>query len=212
MKIISHRGYWLSPNEKNTEAAFRRSFEACFGIETDIRDLQGELVISHDMPIAPAMSMEALLQLVGSYSCQEKLTIALNIKSDGLAEMVSDLLGRFRGLDCFVFDMAVPDMRSYLQIGVPVFTRLSEVEQPAVWLDQCAGVWLDCFEREWYTTSLVEDLLADGKQVCIVSPELHDRPYEKQWKTLREIDDTNLMICTDFPNKAADYFQGDQEL
>ena len=49
MYILSHRGFWLSPNEKNLEIAFRRSFEAGFGVETDIRDYQGRLVIAHDI-------------------------------------------------------------------------------------------------------------------------------------------------------------------
>ena len=50
MIIISHRGYWIQPAEKNTEEAFSRSFERGMGTETDVRDHRGELVISHDMP------------------------------------------------------------------------------------------------------------------------------------------------------------------
>ena len=51
MKILSHRGYWNNLTEKNSKSAFRRSFQLGFGTETDVRDLNGELVISHDMPI-----------------------------------------------------------------------------------------------------------------------------------------------------------------
>ena len=50
MQIISHRGFWKSKNEQNTIISFQRSFENGFGIETDIRDLNGKLVISHDIP------------------------------------------------------------------------------------------------------------------------------------------------------------------
>jgi nucleoside-diphosphate-sugar epimerase len=49
MNIISHRGFWLKDEEKNTIQAFERSFEFGFGTETDIRDYKGELVISYDM-------------------------------------------------------------------------------------------------------------------------------------------------------------------
>ena len=50
MEILSHRGYWKTVTEKNTIIAFKRSFNLGFGTETDIRDLNGNLVISHDMP------------------------------------------------------------------------------------------------------------------------------------------------------------------
>lgn len=212
MKIISHRGYWKSPDEKNSEIAFKRSFDASFGLETDVRDQKGSLVISHDVPVGQPMNLMNLMELIGSYPDYEKLTLALNIKSDGLADMVGKLLSSFEGLDCFVFDMAIPDMRLYLQSGVPVFTRMSEVERDPVWLDRSAGIWLDSFELEWYTTDLVKDLLSHGKRVCVVSQELHGRQYEKQWKKLRNIDDMNLMICTDYPDKAASYFMKDEML
>ena len=50
MQLIAHRGYWLDPKEKNTETAFVRALQHGFGIETDFRDLNGHLVISHDVP------------------------------------------------------------------------------------------------------------------------------------------------------------------
>lgn len=43
MQVLSHRGYWKHPNEKNLPIAFKRSFERGFGTETDLRDLQGSL-------------------------------------------------------------------------------------------------------------------------------------------------------------------------
>ena len=48
MLIISHRGYWGQNVNKNTKDAFKRSFNLGFGTETDIRDHDGTLVISHD--------------------------------------------------------------------------------------------------------------------------------------------------------------------
>ena len=50
MIILSHRGYWKSEEERNQEVAFHHSFDLGYGTETDIRDIQGKLVISHDMP------------------------------------------------------------------------------------------------------------------------------------------------------------------
>lgn len=204
MKILSHRGYWKSVDEKNTEAAFCRSFSLGFGTETDVRDLCGKLVISHDIPDEIAMPFSRFLAIAGQSG--HPLTLALNIKADGLVDVLKSHLDSHPGLDCFVFDMAVPDMRAYLQAGVPVFTRMSEVEQHPIWLEQAAGIWLDGFGSEWYEMSQIQALLETGKRICIVSPELHKRPHLPLWARLREIDYDELMLCTDFPEDAASFF------
>lgn len=41
MKILSHRGYWKNKQEKNSIAAFDRSFLNSYGLETDLRDVAG---------------------------------------------------------------------------------------------------------------------------------------------------------------------------
>tara|TARA_B100000886_G_C20155158_1_gene379734 strand:- start:159 stop:404 length:246 start_codon:yes stop_codon:yes gene_type:complete len=51
MQIISHRGLWKSLHERNTAVAFERSFAKGFGLETDLRDFNGDIYISHDVPI-----------------------------------------------------------------------------------------------------------------------------------------------------------------
>lgn len=38
MIIISHRGFWYNHNEKNSIAAFDRSFLNSYGLEIDLRD------------------------------------------------------------------------------------------------------------------------------------------------------------------------------
>ena len=84
---------------------------------------------------------------------------------------------------------------------------MSEVEQQPPWLDRATGIWLDAFESEWYTESVIHHFLQMGKRVCIVSPELHRRPYHNLWEWLKPIaQETNLMLCTDMPNQAAEYF------
>ena len=50
MQILSHRGLWHSSMERNTKDAFVRSFDAGLGTETDLRDICGKIVVSHDMP------------------------------------------------------------------------------------------------------------------------------------------------------------------
>ena len=93
MKILSHRGYWQKPEEKNKAIAFERSFTLGYGTETDIRDCRGELVISHDMPNGNEITLDAMLSLAAKESKQ--LTLALNIKADGLAHALEKKLAAY---------------------------------------------------------------------------------------------------------------------
>lgn len=50
MKIIAHRGFWKTEDEKNKKSSFIRAFDLGIGTETDLRDCAGKILISHDMP------------------------------------------------------------------------------------------------------------------------------------------------------------------
>lgn len=204
MKIISHRGFWHKIPEKNTEAAFRQSFELDFGTETDVRDYMGELVISHDMPRGGEMSLHFLLSLVAG---AEHL-LALNIKADGLAKLLCKTMEFYNRANWFVFDMSIPDMRDHLSAHNPVFARMSEVEQEPVWFDRVEGIWLDSFENEWFDLALITSLINRGKRVCVVSSELHGRDHSSLWSKLLPLArEDRLILCTDFPSKAKVFFE-----
>lgn len=207
MNIIAHRGYWLNHSEKNTSVAFSRAIEHGFGIETDFRDFNGELVISHDVPLEGAMKADEFISLCRHYSAPT--IMALNIKSDGLYLLVKKFIAELGMSNYFVFDMSVPDTRGYLAEQIPVFTRLSEYESMPRFLDQSRGIWLDSFESEWYDKALIKNLLDSKKQVAIVSPELHRRSHLGLWRFLKENDfyqNCLISLCTDFPLEAKEYF------
>lgn len=207
MIVLSHRGYWKGPSEKNRREAFRRSFDLGLGTETDIRDRDGALVISHDMADRTAITLEALLDLLGD----RDLPLALNIKADGLAR---DLLTAMQARSLsrwFAFDMSVPEMVVQLRLGLPVFTRMSEYEPSPPCYDRAIGVWLDGFHSVWYSAQVIEELLRDSKQVCVVSPELHGRDHQELWDLLRSsrlANAPNLMLCTDLPELALEFLRG----
>jgi glycerophosphoryl diester phosphodiesterase len=207
MKIISHRGYWKNEYEKNQKVAFERSFSLGFGTETDIREFSGRLIVSHDVATGDEIIFDDFLKTANLYAKEQKLIIALNIKSDGLSKLLSRSIAGCKNLECFVFDMSVPDMREYLDSAIPVFTRMSEVERVPVWIDRCEGVWLDSFDSEWFSISLIEDLLRDKKRVCIVSPELHKRNHMALWEDIKPLTcESSLILCTDFPEVARYFF------
>ena len=203
MQIISHRGYWKTVEEKNTEIAFSRSFALNYGTETDVRDYLGKLVISHDIPNGSEIHFEEFLSLVGP----EERLLAVNIKSDGLAIPLKYAMRNYKLKNWFVFDMSIPDMRAHISVGNPVFARMSEVELQIPWFDTVDGIWLDSFDNEWFDEDLVLDLIGQGKRVCIVSSELHGRCYSKLWKLLLPLSGhDSLILCTDFPEEAQNYF------
>jgi len=205
--ILSHRGYWKDLSEKNQPTAFNRSFSLGFGTETDIRDRNGDLVISHDMPGADAITLADMLDILGG----RDLPLALNIKADGLGRKLQSQL-RARGLtQWFTFDMSVPETVVQIGLGMPVFSRASEYERRPVLYDQAIGIWLDGFLSDWFSPDDVAAFLQDGKRVAIVSPELHRRSHLGLWQRLREAgltDNPELMLCTDLPEDARAYFGG----
>jgi hypothetical protein len=208
MKVLSHRGYWKTPSEKNSPEAFRRSFGMGFGTELDLRDLAGEVVVSHDPPAAGALTAEDMLAIHAEHG--RSLTLALNVKADGLQGPVAALLRRFEVRDAFVFDMSVPDALHWLRAGVPLFTRHSDVEQSPVLYEEAAGVWLDGFRSDWWGADVVRRHLLAGKRVCIVSPELHGRAHAHVWRMLADADlqgwGDRVMLCTDHPEEARGVF------
>ena len=66
MEIISHSGYWYKNTEKNSDLAFRRSFSLNFGTETDVRDFDGKLVISHDVANKNCITIEKFFEIYKS--------------------------------------------------------------------------------------------------------------------------------------------------
>lgn len=207
IKIIAHRGYWLNPAEKNTLIAFKRALVHGFGIETDFRDLNGELVVSHDIPTAGAIKASEFVEIYRAHPISAP--IALNIKSDGLSDLIDGCITHAEFKSVFAFDMAVPDMRTYLKNKIPTFARLSEYEPHPAFLKDCKGVWLDAFESEWYGVDMLTSFLRHNKELAIVSPELHGRPNLALWELIRnhQLHRNDLVsICTDFPMQAKEYF------
>lgn len=206
MKIVAHRGQWTDPVEKNSVGAFKLALENGFGIETDFRDSNGNIVISHDPPLCGAMNAKILLELWREHASSDAW-LAINIKSDGLQRTLLDLLSETPIDRYYVFDMSIPDTRSWLQHRIPYFVRQSDIEPQPVLLENAKGVWLDAFETNWWTTSLIEEHLDFGRHVCVVSPELHGRAYPDSWQLLHPIrHHPNLMLCTDQPAEARRFF------
>ena len=208
MIVLSHRGFWKEIQEKNFPIAFEKSFSLGFGTETDIRDYQGELVISHDIANRNCISIKLFFEIYNKYD--NTLPLALNIKADGLQLKLKEILEEYNISNYFVFDMSVPDGLGYLKENLNFFTRESEYESVPSFYNEACGIWLDEFHGHWITKEVIEKHINNDKQICIVSPDLHKREYEREWNHYKEIEKElgiyNLMICTDYPKIAKEFF------
>jgi glycerophosphoryl diester phosphodiesterase len=204
---LAHRGLWCSPAERNSLAAFRDAFAAGLGVELDVRDLGGSLVVSHDPPVAGALRFETVVAAYLQYGCPGVL--AVNVKSDGLVEMLAHAM---RGVDTarwFAFDMSVPDTLAYAHAGLPFFSRHSDVEPAPALYQQAAGVWLDDFNGGFIAEARIAEHLAADKRVAVVSPELHRRQYAVAWDEWRDWavwGSSDVLLCTDHPALAQEMF------
>ena len=207
MKIIAHRGLWRTESEKNTLKSFERAFESWFGIETDIRDLNGKIVISHNPADKNSPTFEELLEMWNEYG---KPQLALNIKADGLYLLAERLFKKYElnNSNYFLFDSSVPEQYIYIKRGYNVFTRSSEFEKETIFWNKSNGVWLDQFTDCNHIMDSFEKLINSGKIVSVVSPELHKRDNFKIWKFLYDYKEyDNFFLCTDEPDKAKEFFK-----
>lgn len=207
MEILAHRGYWNESVDKNSFIALERALANGMGFESDLRDYMGELVISHDVANGISVKAKEVFQLLAKK--EDKFCFAINVKSDGLKDLLRAQVERCKISNYFCFDMSVPQMVEYQEAGLTYFTRQSEVEQHPVMYENSAGVWIDAFwDDNWITGKLISEHLQNGKRVCIVSPEFHGREHLEFWRKLRVVAGSaqGIMLCTDLPDKAREFF------
>ena len=207
LTVLAHRGWWKQPLVANSIAACEAALVRGLGVEFDVRDYSGKLVIAHDVleAVRPCVA-----DLAAAYcQLQSSATLAINIKADGLGALIEAEVVRRGITNYFCFDMSLPESLRYRRLGLRYFTRESEYEPAPVLYDDAAGVWMDMFESDWITADGIRRHLDRGKQVALVSPELHRRPYMPFWERLRAADLTQysgLMLCTDHPDAARSFF------
>lgn len=207
MKLLAHRGVWRKEEEKNSVSALEQALKMGVGIETDIRDYKGKLVISHNVADDKSVLVEDIFELYKKYGTNGCL--ALNVKADGLQTLVSELLKKYDITNYFLFDMSIPEMIVYDALDLQYFTRSSDVEKECVLYENAKGVWLDSFYHDdWLDLSVIRKHIQSGKKVCVVSPELHGRDKNQVWSMLYEVRGSNqVYLCTDLLKEASDFFK-----
>ncbi len=209
MQIIAHRGIWKEECEKNSLESLSNALKKVYGVETDIRDYNGEIVISHGMPTNRKVLLSRLFDIYNGIHLDNLL--ALNIKADGLQKKLKVLIEKYNIKNYFLFDMSIPEMVCYKSEKMRFYTRQSDIESECVMYKYADGVWIDgFFEYSWLTFELIVNHIDNGKFVSIVSPDIHGQDKNNLWRMIKENNlykYDRLMLCTDYPDEAKRFFE-----
>jgi hypothetical protein len=207
-RVLAHRGLWNESRSQNSMDAISAALDLGFGIEIDIREWSGELVLSHGFPNKSSTTFQP------KHPVWEKLTehtpLALNIKTDGLGVKLESCLKDLPQHNGFTFDMSLPEAVFYNSLNIPIAQRVSEYEpinlSRAAFRDAWSPIWLDCFHSDWWLHANDFSESLKGNQVFVVSPELHGRDPQKVWDWCQQEleQELDIYICTDYPEKVAE--------
>lgn len=180
-----------------------REMNPAWGAEIDLRSVVGEagrLHLSHDA-WSRGDDFETWLKLFRERDVKGPLI--LNTKEDGLEERVIELLKKYSVVNYFFLDTALPTLVKWTAKGSSDFAvRLSQYE-PEAFCRKFEGrvkwVWVDCFEGRLLEAKMVSALRGKFK-LCLVSPELQGKPFEKSAPFL-ELLALCEAVCTKYPEK-----------
>ena len=197
--IYAHRGVWQSKESQNSKESILKTLELGFGIETDFRSNQGELVISHD----PLYKVNYLNTKELDFS---DIDVAINIKEDGLLDQFEEMIRKTNSNKTFLFDGSIPEMYKVRERGLPHALRLSEFEKELPWKTEY--IWVDAFKKDWWVNNYEIEKYIEKHFLVFVSPEIHSRNNSNAWSYLRSLKDqglTNFGVCTDLPIKFKEF-------
>ena len=208
MHIIAHRGYWKTAAEQNTLAGFRRAFELGYGIETDVRDCLGKIVISHPLPMGNELLLDEVLTL--HQELNKNLPLALHLNACGLGNSIQNKVQHYPDSNIFCFGNPLPDLKYCVKnLSLNVFTVGSDICPVYPFFKEVKGIWLDSFMVP-YNKTLIQNLINQGKEVCIVGEDLYGRNNDdllKQLIQMNLIDNDHLMICTNQPDAVSAFIK-----
>lgn len=146
--------------------------DPCHGVEIDLRDNQGKLILSHD-PFSEGALLDDFLKHY------RHGTLILNIKSERIEHKVLEHLRHYGIEDYFFLDSSFPMIHLLSREGESrIALRFSEFEGMDT-IRTMAGkvewVWVDCFTKLPLTTEQYIEMKAMGYKLCLVSPELQGR-------------------------------------
>ena len=172
-----------------------------YGVEVDVHAFRERLVVHHDA-FKDGPDLSDWLN-----ACGDRLVI-LNIKEEGIENQVRELAIELGVSNFILLDLSFPALIKLTRLGESrIATRVSEyelVENALLLESKINWVWLDCFEGFPLTEREFQRLRSSNLKICLVSPELHGPPRNKNdihsfQKLMRAIGAEVDAVCTKFP-------------
>lgn len=138
------------------------------GVEIDMRSKDNRLILQHD----PHKKGEDFEKWLDIWAGQD---LILNVKEEGLEELIFKTLSERKILNYFLLDQSFPFLQRTLRSGnKKVAVRVSDIESVETALSvDCEWVWIDCFNGNWeFLLDILPKLAKTKKKTCLVSPEL----------------------------------------
>ena len=149
-------------------------FPTADGIEFDIRDSAGEIIVQHD----PFKSGQPFKEFV-RYCPPSKFYI-VNVKSEGIETDAVRILEEAGCRDFFLLDCSIPSIVRLGRTGerrlaarFSEFESIETVERLAPFI---SWVWIDVFTCLPISRDLIDRVHRMGLRTCLVSPELQAQP------------------------------------
>ena len=192
MQLIAHR--------INTAAQLRQTPKE-YGVEVDIRSHGKDLIIHHD----PFETGELFDDWLADF---DHATLILNVKEEGLESRLIERMADIGCADYFFLDQSFPFLVRYAEAAAGrSAVRFSEYESLATVLGLAGKVnwvWVDCFTHLPLGAHEAYQLKENGFKLCLVSPELQQRPAEPgivQMRALLDEQGINVdAVCTKRPD------------
>lgn len=188
--LISHRINFL-----NSQSA-ADVFSVADGIEFDIRDSNGQLIVQHDA-FQEGQPFSEFLPF-----CPPNKFYIVNVKAEGIEELAIEMLTNHGIYHFFLLDCGMP---SIIRLGrkgerrlAVRFSEYESFETVVAVAPYVSWIWVDVFTRLPITQILVERARTLGLRICLVSPELQGQP-EKRDEYLAFCKDNDIRldaICT----------------
>lgn len=173
-----------------------------FGVEVDIRSKGKRLIMHHD----PFKEGENFTDWLNYFNHG---TLILNVKEEGLEEVLIDIMASKDIKNYFFLDQSFPFLIKTANSGERrCAVRISEFESINTVM-ALAGkvdwVWVDCFSKFPLSKVDATRLQQEGKfKLCFVSPELQGRKDKNEVKEFRnKIYSQGIIgeaVCTKYPD------------
>jgi len=175
--FIAHRVNQLD------ETVAAEVFGAADGIEFDIRDTGGMIVVQHDPFVGGQLFIDFLK------FCPSNKFYIVNVKSEGIERRAIADLEAHGITQFFLLDCSIPMMvrlgkmgERRLAVRLSEYESLSTVEAMGPFV---SWVWVDVFTQLPLTNAIETSIRTYGLKLCLVSPELQGQQEKVvDYKTL----------------------------